>query len=398
MNNDRWSRESGDPLESSVLPLDAGLRRHNGCALKRNGAVLLLALITAACGESTSDPVAFGFAGPIEDSYGASTLQGAELARDEINATGGIRGRPLELRVQDDQADPTTAIAVADELFRDPAVVAVVGHVNSGTMVAAAPVYENGLPAVATSATSPEISRLGDWVFRVATSDSTNAVELAGLARRINEPTAILYANDDYGRGLAASFRYAYEEAGGSVLESDPYLETTEDFRPYLERLRRRDVGLIFVAGLEMGASRIIQQAREMGMSAEFLGGDGVEGLRSMGDMYDGTLVGLLYHPDASPEAGRFAQRFRAAYGREPDSFAALAYDATMLLARAAEQAGADRESIRDYLVDVGRDGGTPEFEGATGTIRFDAFGDPTEKGFAVGVIRDGEIILNGQL
>lgn len=357
----------------------------------------LLVLSLAGCGRSSGDPVVFGVAGPMEAAYGASMRQGAELARQEINASGGIDGRPLELLVRDDRADPQTAIAIADEFVNHEDVVAVVGHVNSSTTIAAAPVYSDGLPAVATSATSPEVSRLGEWVFRVATSDSANAVELARLARRLDRPTAVLYANDDYGRGLAASFRAALGTESASLLESDPYLESTEDFRPYLERLRARDVGVIFVAGLEEGASRIIQQAREMGIAARFLGGDGLEGLTVMGPIYDGTLVGLLYHPDASPAALAFAERFREAYGREPDSFAALAYDATHLLARAVAEAGAEREAIQRYLAGVGRNG-SPAFAGATGTIRFDQYGDPVQKGFAVGEIRGGKILLNEQI
>jgi branched-chain amino acid transport system substrate-binding protein len=360
-------------------------------------ALPMLAAALAGCGSGTQETLVLGVVGPFEASYGASMKQGAQLAQHEINERGGIRGRTLELRIRDDRADPQAAIAIADEFRNDPSVLAVVGHVNSSTMIAAAPVYQAGLTAVSTSATSPEVSRLGDWVFRVATSDSANAVELARLARRLDVPTAILYANDDYGRGLAISFRSALLAEGASIVESDPYLESTEDFRPYLERLRRKNAGLIFIAGLEGGASRIIAQARDLGLQARFLGADGLEGLVVMGPAYDGTLVGLLYHPHASPAARQFAERFRAAYGREPDSFAALGYDATHLLARAIESVGPDREAIRDYIASVGRDR-SPAYPGATGTIRFDEHGDPVGKGYAAGEIRDGKIHLSDQI
>lgn len=358
---------------------------------------LLLALGQGGCDTGADRPVVFGVVSPLQTPYGASMGQGAELARKEINAAGGIGGRPLEFRLHDDRADGQAAITVADLLYNDPEVLAVVGHVNSGAMMAAAPVYQKGLAAVATSATSPAVSRLGEWVFRVASSDSANAVALAQLAHRSGKPTAILYANDDYGRGLAASFRSALTAAGGAVLQADPYLESTQDFTPYLQRLQDRGVELIFIAGLEEAAARAIQQARALGLDARFFGGDGLEGLMAMGPTYDGTLVGLLYHPDASAGARAFAERFRAAFGREPDSFAALGYDATRLLAAAAER-GATRERIRDYLAAVGRPGGVPALQGATGTIRFDDNGDPTEKSFSVGEIRAGRILLNGQI
>jgi branched-chain amino acid transport system substrate-binding protein len=359
-------------------------------------AVLALLAPLAGCGAGDGT-VVFGVASPLETSYGASMRLGVELAQQEVNAGGGIRGRKLELRLRDDGADPRTAIAVADELYADPAVLAVVGHVNSGTMIAAAPVYARGLPAVATSATSPAVSRLGEWVFRVASSDSANAVELARLAHRSGRPTAVLYSNEGYGRGLAQSFEAALAAAGGEVLQADPYLETTADFSPYLERLKHRGAGLVFVAGLEDGAIRIIEQARGLGLQVRFLGGDGLEGLAGRGAPYDGTLVGLLFHPDASPAARAFADRFRTAYGREPDSFAALGYDATHLLARAAREGGPTRRRIRDHLASVGREGGSAPFTGVTGTVRLDDHGDPAGKAFAVGEIQGGRILLGGE-
>jgi branched-chain amino acid transport system substrate-binding protein len=357
-------------------------------------AALLLWLGTAGCAPSAPDTVVLGLASPLGTPYGASMRMGAELAQQEVNRAGTLR---LELRVRDDKADPRVAIAVADEFFNDSRVVGVIGHVNSGTTAAAAEIYEKGLPSVATSATSPSISRLGEWIFRVATSDSMNAVEMARRAARTDSTAAVLYANDDYGRGLSSSFAAAYAATGGRVVEMDPYLESTQDFAPYLERLRRSGVGLIVVAGLEDSAARLIRQARELGLRARFLGGDGLEGLPAIGPDFEGTMVGLLYHPDASPESRSFAERFRAAYGREPDSFAALGYDAALLLARAVAEAGADRERVRAYLAGVGREGGVPAFAGVTGTLRFDASGDPVDKGFAVGVIRGGRIHLQAE-
>jgi branched-chain amino acid transport system substrate-binding protein len=364
-------------------------------------ALLLSATLLVSCSRGpggSGETVVFGLAGPMEQSYGESTRLGAELAVKEVNAAGGVGGRRLELSVQDDQASSERAPAVAKELAGDPRVVAVVGHVNSGTTRAAGGVYaEHGLPALATTATSPLISQLGDWVFRIASSDSANAVFLAKRAREITPRTAILYANDDYGRGLAASFRTAYLADGGTVVEEDPFVDETQDFTPYLQRLQRKDVGLVFIAGLDASSARIISQARSLGLASRFIGGDGLEPLVGMGPTYEGTMVGTLYHPQASDEARKFAETYRKAYGRDPDGFAATAYDAVKLLARAAEKGGAGRAAIQKYLSVVGRDG-KDTFEGATGPIRFDENGDPTDKDFTVGVIRNGKIeLLRGQ-
>ncbi|HEX5725945.1 MAG TPA: ABC transporter substrate-binding protein [Longimicrobiaceae bacterium] len=373
-------------------PLPSPVRSRR--ALRACAFALLAA--TAACGRSGGGggEVVFALAGPMQQGYGQSTRRGADLAVREINASGGINRRSVRLLVKDDQASTDRAIAIARELVDDPAVVALAGHVNSGTTIAAAGTYDGALPALATTATSPEVSRLGDWVYRVASSDSSNAVALAEVARGISPAVAVLYSNDDYGRGLAASFRAALLEGGGTVPEADPYLDDTEDFTPYLRRMQQRGVQMVFVAGLDAAAARIITQARQVGLAARFIGGDGLEPLKAQGPGYEGTLVGLLYHRDASDRARRFAEAYRQAYDAEADPFAAAAYDAVQLLAAAARAGGADRAAIQRYLRGVGREGGTPAFEGATGTIRFDQNGDPVNKTFAVGIIRSGTIQL----
>lgn len=370
---------------------------------RRAGAAFLLLLaflgVASACRELSpraDEPIVFGLAAPLDESYGMSTKLGAELAVTQINARGGIDGRQVGLHPVNDFADRERAIPASQELVGDPAVVAVVGHVNSSTTVAAAPSYDGRVAAIATSATSPQISALSPWIFRIASSDSANGIALARFARGIGERPAILYANDEYGRGLATSFAAGWRAEGSAPLDSDPYTEDAPRFAPYLERMRRQGVDLIFLAGLETGAAQAIREARSLGLDARFIGGDGVEGLKDMGGDLGGTYVGLLFHPDANPRAEAFAAAYRAAYGREPDSFAATAYDAVMLLARAVQEVGPERRQIRDYLAGVGRPGGSPAYAGVTGTIRFDVNGDPTDKEFAVGVIDSGIIRLAG--
>jgi branched-chain amino acid transport system substrate-binding protein len=362
---------------------------------------LLPVLAAAACGRGRGEPVTFALAGPLRQDYGLATKQGADLAVKEINAAGGIDGDSLVLLAKDDGADARTAISIAAELVRDPKVVALAGPVNSGTTLASAPIY-NGesdsirgtLPAVATTATSPDVSRLGDWTYRVASSDSANAVALAAAARELSPTVAVLYSNDDYGRGLAGAFSDALVKAGGSVPEQDPFSDSTADFSPYLKRIQMRGVQVVFIAGLDGPAARIIEQARALGLQARFIGGDGLVALAEKGPRFDGTLVGLLYHPAAGERARAFATAYRRAYGKEPDPYAAAAYDAVSLLATAARANGATRAGIQRYLRTLGRPGGAPPVQGAPGEIRFDEHGDPLQKAFAVGTIRNGTIQL----
>lgn len=350
------------------------------------------------------DALVLGLAVPLTDTegkpdvYGVRSRMGAELAVEELNARDAFGGRTLALRLVNDRGDPETAIAVADSLVRDARVLAVVGHVYSGATIQAAGRYQGHLPAVATSATSPDISRLGDWIFRVASSDSANAVALARAAQGMGQRIAILYANDDYGQGLARNFASALRAAGGQVATADPFLDGTGDFRPYLLRMKARGVDLVFVAGLQDPAARAIAQAQEVGLAARFVGGDGIEGLASMGARYDGTAVGILFHPQMSDSARAFVRRYRERYREDPDSQAALAYDAVRLLARALEAGHRDPGAIRGWLAGVGRNGrgGSPAFEGVAGSVKFDEHGDPVDKRFTMGVIQGGTIALPG--
>lgn len=361
----------------------------------------------AACagmGGGGDGTLVLGLAVPLTDTegkpdvYGVRSRMGAELAVEELNALDALGGSQIALRLVNDRGDPETAIAVADSLVRDERVLAVVGHVYSGATIQAAARYTGRLPAVATSATSPDISRLGDWIFRVASSDSANAVALARAAQGMGRRIAVLYANDDYGQGLARNFASALRAAGGQVAAMDPFLDGTRDFRPYLLRMKARGVDLVFVAGLQDPAARAIAQAQDVGLAARFVGGDGIEGLASMGARYDGTAVGILFHPQMSDSARAFVQRYRARYREDPDSQAALAYDAVRLLARALQAGHRDPEAIRGWLAGVGRDGrgGSPAFEGVAGSVKFDEHGDPVDKRFTMGVIQGGTIALPG--
>lgn len=348
----------------------------------------------AGCG-GPDEGVRIAVVGPLQESYGARVLRGAELARSRINDEGGVRNRRLETAGIDDAADPRRALEIADSLYGDPSVVAVVGPVNSSTLLAAANIYNRGLVAVSPSATSPQVSHAGPWIFRLAPSDAANSAALARFAlRELGSRTAVLYANDSYGRGLREGFAQAFLEGGGRLAEQYPYLEgETRDFEPYLLGIADAGIDLIFIAGLDAGAGTIIRQARALGIRVPILGGDGLAGLAGRGSVYDGTYLGLLYHPDAPGMVGqRFVEAYEAAFDESPDHFAALGYDAVMLVHQALREVGFDRSAIRDYLEGVGRRRGA--HLGVTGAIAFDENGDPVDKGYAVGRISAGAIAL----
>jgi len=357
------------------------------------GLASVVLALTACGGEGPGDTVRFGVAAPLEQFIGSHTLRGAELARDQLNAAGGIDGRTVELVALTDSASTRRAVTVADVLFADASVVAVIGHVNSGATLAAAPIYNRGLPAVSPAATSPEISDAGAWIFRVCSSDVVNAAGLAEFAlRELGTRAAIIYANDPYGRGLREGFGRTYTAGGGTLVEQYPFIEGgTTDFEAYLMRIRAARPDLVFIASTDVGAEPVIRQARQLGIEAPFVGGDGLLGLAGRGPVFEGVYIGLLYHPDAPGGGGEeFVGAYQARYGEPPDHFAALGYDATMLLAAAVSEGDCERARVRDYLEQVGR--ARPAFAGVSGRIAFDEHGDPVGKSFAVGRISGNSI------
>lgn len=347
--------------------------------LDRARAVLALALTLTACRPST-DPVVIATAGPWKESYGAMHKRGVDLAVEEVNRAGGIAGRRLELVDRDDGGDGARAAAVAQELTDDPRVLAVVGHVNSGTMMAAARVYDGHLAAVATTATSPDLSGVSHWVFRVISSDSTNGVDLARFAGTLHRTrAAVLYENNSYGRGLMDAFRRAF---AGTVVSVDPIAPDETAFEPYVTYLARHSPDIVFVAGTNISALALLREARRQHLRADFLGGDGWTGIVADTAASDGVYIGAPFSPD-DPRADvrRFVETFRARYGVTPDGNAALAYDATRLVARAIERGGATREEVRDWLAAIDS---TAPFPGVTGAIRFRDSGDVVGKGFVM--------------
>jgi len=360
---------------------------------------LSLSLLLAACGRDA--PIRIGLAGPFSEARGVSMRTAAELAVQEINAAGGVAGRTVELVILDDSANAEGAVAAAQQLVADPAVVAVVGHLTSGATLAAAPVYGGAVPVavVSPSASSPLVTNAGPWVFRVCPTDALHGARLASWAReRLRaERASILYINDDYGRGVRDAFADAFTRAGGELVTSDPYLDDLPSFRPYLERLRRRGgADILLLAGTRAGGTRILAARDSLGLSLPILGGDGLVGIEELGVAAEGILISTAYLPDEAGAANAaFVQAYRRVSGnRLPDHRGAGAYDAVRLIARAVGAVGTDRERVRDYLAGVGT--ARPAFEGVTGRIAFDEHGDVPEKAVAVGIVRAGTVRAAG--
>ena len=343
-------------------------------ALPTASRVALLLSILAACTEPAPDgPILLGASGPWNQGYARMNRRGIELALEEINESRRSSGDTVAIVFRNDEGNGSKAAEIAQEFVADPRVVAVIGHVNSGAMVAAAKVYDGQLPAVATTASSPVLSGISSWTFRVISSDSVNAIKMANFAAQLGRRrAAILYENNTYGRGLTAAFRRNFF---GQIISIDPMLEGTENFEPYVAYYRARQPDLVFVAGTDGSGMRFLREARRQKLAADLLGGDGWTGLAADTALAEGIFVGTPFTADdPRPEARRFVAAFREKYRITPDHNASLAYDATRLLVSAVDRAGRDRRSVRNYLANLNE---RNAFAGVSGPIHFGRNGDP---------------------
>ncbi|HEX2602526.1 MAG TPA: ABC transporter substrate-binding protein [Gemmatimonadaceae bacterium] len=352
--------------------------------------VALLAL--AAC-NSTKKPYIVAAAGPWKQGYGLQNLQGVELAVEEINNAGGINGHALRLVSRDDDGEGDKATKIAQDFVATRSISAVIGHVNSSGMLAAAPVYDGQLPAIATSATSPDLTGISSWVFRIISSDSLNGIALANFASKFGQrgpaSVAVLYENNTYGRGLADSFRRSFH---GDILSLDPIDADLQSAEPYIAYLKMRKPKIVFVAGRVASGLKILQEAKREGFNPIFVGGDGWQGILADTSTAEGAYIGMSFTPeDPSPPARTFVAAFEKKYHTQPDAHAALAYDATRLVAQALREKGPDRRAIRDYLHSLNRE---TAYAGLTGPAYFEDTGDPVGMRFRVLRAHNGQLTL----
>jgi branched-chain amino acid transport system substrate-binding protein len=327
----------------------------------------------------------------------------AQLAAEEINARGGVAGRPLELIFRDDYADPDSAVFVAGELY-DAGVSAVIGHLFSDATLAAAPVYNGGsdpVVAISPSSSAPEVSAAGQFTFRICPSDNAHGASLAQWVRnRLGfQRGAVLYLNDPYGRGIRRTFVEEFVRLGGVLDRVDPYLGDRPSVGPYLDRLaRRKKLDFLLVAGNRGEAESIIREARTRGLSFPVLGGDGLEGIEQAGDVGEGVYYTSSYFPGLpTPSNHRFVEAYRRKFpdAGAPNQPAAATYDAVYLLRDVIARSGPQREAVRRALASVGS--ATPAFEGVTGAVAFDAVGDVPNQNVYIGLVHRGRIEVQDQ-
>jgi len=327
--------------------------------------------------QSTTGDILVGMYGSLTGdgaSFGQSSVEGAQLAVEEINNAGGVLGRKIRMLVEDDQSRPEEASSAVTKLITQDKVVAVLGEVASRRTLAAAPVAQKyQIPLITPASTNERVTQVGDYIFRVCFIDPFQGEVLAKFAYNDLKARKVAVLKDiqqDYSVGLTDSIQKTFTGLGGRVLDPVSYSSGDADFRAILTQVRAQKPDAIFATGYYPEAAIIVRQARELGMTMPILGGDGWVGdaLKNGREALKNTFISNHYsgeNPD--PVVQNFVKAYRAKFKREPDSIAALGYDAAKVLADAFKRAGTtEGPKVRDAIAQ------TKGFVGVTGSISID--------------------------
>ncbi len=307
---------------------------------------------------------------------------GLHFAVAEINKKGGLLGKTVELIEIDNQSTALGSRAAAEKAVKE-GVTAVIGGSRSSYALAMAPVLQAAhIPMISPTATIPELTRTGDYIFRACFIDDFQGMVMAAFAiRELNAGTAVVLTNtgNKYSISLAKVFIDQYRKTGGEILMEGEYLEGVTDFRKLLEQVRRLDPKVVFIPGYGQDTGLIMKTAGELGIKLQYLGGDGWgEELlyQYADDAAEGSYTCSNWNKNSPDKASRrFVETFEKAYGKILSFSVPLTYDSFLLLAHAITRANSiDPSKIRDALA------ATNGFKGVTGEISFDENRNPRSK------------------
>ena len=363
---------------------------------------LALVFSLSGCGkkESTGEAVVkIGSVAPLtgpQTHIGKDNENGARLAVDEINAKGlelGGKKVKLELLGEDDQAEPKTATIVAQKLV-DAGVVAVIGHLNSGTTIPASKIYHDaGIPQISPSATAVAYTAQGyKTAYRVMANDAQQGKALGQFAvsRMGAKKIAIIDDRTAYGQGLADEFEKAAKAAGGEVVAREFTNDKATDFMAILTSIKAARAEAIFYGGADAQAGPMVRQIRHLGLEAKFLGGEMVKSptfVKLASDAAEGTIASLAGLPLAQMPGGNdYEARYKARFKEEVQIYSPYAYDAARVMVAAMQ--GADSTEPAKYLPLLAK----TEAAGVTSArIAYDERGDLKEGTITVYKVEAGD-------
>lgn len=336
-----------------------------------------------------------GFSGAVAAS-GTEMVNGLQLAVDHLNEAGGILGHPIELSLEDDQNEPQQAVTNAQRMLSD-GIHAFVGSSSSGTGGALAEVLNGTVPSILTMTSTPAIAELGypNIVLfnNPASQKEAPTIEFIGNLEGV-EVVAMVFQNNDYGKGLLAQYEEAWADGNGPEIAYAEFFQNDQtDFSAIVAGAQAVNPDAFYISGFTEQFQRILYQGRDIGFEPEvvWLSGEAINptGLALDPDILEGVFAGAVFNPYSdAPEVQAFSAAYKELHDIEPGYFAASNYDAMMYMAAAMEAAGSidDVEAISSALRTV-------DFSGVRGPVTMNEFGQVLLEASVV-TVQDGVLVF----
>ena len=361
--------------------------------------ISLLALFVLSCGAKTAkdkNVIKVGVIGALTGNvaqYGTSTINGFKLKVKEINAAGGINGKKIELVVADSKGDAQEAINAFKKMVSQDKIDIFMGEVTSGPSLAIAPLAQQAkIPMITATGTAFDITKDKDFVFRTTFTDPYQGVVVAKYAKAkgYKNITVLTNTGSDYSVGLANAFKEQAKKEGIQVKE-EQYTADDKDFRALLTKVKGYNPEVIFVPDYYNTIGLILTQSKELGINAQFMGGDGWDGIQTnFGKVANGAIFASQFAPDDPDQhVQKFIAEYKKEYKADPIIFAALGYDTGTILETALKNVKdlSSKDEIKNAI---------KNFTGTnlvTGSLKYDSERNPEKKVTFIEV-KDGKLTL----
>ena len=361
--------------------------------------ISLLALFVLSCGAKTAkdkNVIKVGVIGALTGNvaqYGTSTINGFKLKVKEINAAGGINGKKIELVVADSKGDAQEAINAFKKMVSQDKIDIFMGEVTSGPSLAIAPLAQQAkVPMITATGTAFDITKDKDFVFRTTFTDPYQGVVVAKYAKSkgYKNITVLTNTGSDYSVGLANAFKEQAKKEGIQVKE-EQYTADDKDFRALLTKVKGYNPEVIFVPDYYNTIGLILTQSKDLGINAQFMGGDGWDGIQTnFGKVANGAIFASQFAPDDPDQnVQKFITSYKNEYKTDPIIFAALGYDTGTILETALKNVKdlSSKDEIKDAI---------KNFTGTnlvTGSLKYDSERNPEKKVTFIEV-KDGKLTL----
>lgn len=368
--------------------------------------VISLTIFILSCGgnktasNANSDIIKIGVIAPLTGDvaqYGVAVKEGVQLKVDEINANGGINGKKIELVIADSKGDVQESVNIFKKMVSQDKVNLVIGEVISSTSLAISELAQSAkVPIITATGTNLDITKGKDFVFRTTFTDPFQGVATAKYAKEKGIKTVAVLTNtsSDYSVGLSEAFKIQAAQDGITVIE-EKYTKDDKDFKSVLTKIKGQNPEAIFIPDYYNTIGLIITQANELGIKAQYFGGDGWDGIQeNFGQAAEGAIFASQFAPDdTDATVQKFITDYKAKFNRDPLVFAALGYDTAIVVENALKSLNGnlDTATIKEAMAK------TTGLNLVTGTFSFDAERNPEKKVTFIEV-KGGKLTLKEKL